>query len=547
MRFRDLNLKSKQLIAFALVLIVFSVASWFIIHRTTLLKESFDEVATNWLPRSIAIADLSRGISNYRSLALQHVLTVDKEAKTSLEKLLFLQIEQIDDYLDAYESLRDQARAHGLISATEDSLYNSFESDWDEYQSMFQEWFVLSQQNKSEASDKLIASENAILLDNIRGTLEELVTNISSEASQAAMRAEELHQTTQRAFVALLAISVLLSALIALTMTRLIADPLKKLAGATESISQGNLELVLDESGKDEIGSLAHSFERMATSLRAARAKTEQQAERLRQQNAELENTLSQLHKTQDELLLKEKMASLGKLVASLAHEINNPIGTVISAADVSERALRKLKESLQNRISEKDLQDDEQLVRSLTALDDNAKVTMTASQRIAGIVQSLKIFSQLDEADFQTVDLHEGIESSLVMLGTKKLAQIKVVKQFGTLPRIGCYPGLLNQVFINLISNAAEAIADSGTIIISTFQKDSEVLIEISDSGVGMSNERIKTLFDFGFSTVSTRVKMGTGLLTAYNIVQKHGGRIEVVSEVGKGSTFSIILPTTV
>lgn len=562
MRFRDLSLKSKQLIAFGLVLVVVLAASGFIIHRMTVLKESFDEVATNWMPRSVAVAELSRGISNYRTLALQHILTPSPFEKKSLEKLINLQIEQIQDYLDRYESLRDAAKERGLISATEDSLYESFDSDWDAYQSVFQEWFLISQQIESEDSsrqipgvgdfqiiagegvDRLIAGEGAILHDNIRWTLEGLVENINTEAQVAASTAEELLRTTRQGLAVLLAISIALSGIIALTMTRMIANPLKKLADATESVSQGNLELKLDMPGKDEIGILAQSFDRMSNSLKEARTKTEEQAEKLRQQNSELESTLTQLHATQEELLLKEKMASLGKLVASVAHEINTPIGTIISAADVSERALQKLRNSLEEIVSAEQIKSDEQLSRSLSALKDNARLTITAGQRISSIVQSLKSFSQLDEAEYQTVNLHEGLESTLVLLGTQKLAGITVVKKFGQLPGVGCFPGLLNQVFINIISNAAEAIFESGTISIETYTKDNEIMVDISDTGIGMSKERLKSLFDFGFSANASRVKMGTGLLTSYNIMQKHGGRIEVESEVGKGSTFSVILP---
>jgi len=553
MSFRDLKLKSKQLLAFGLVLVVVLGASGFILHRMAGLKESFDEVATNWMPRSVAIAELSQGISNYRTLVLQHILTPNPLDKKSLEKRINLQIELIQDYLDQYESLRDLSKESDLISVTEDSLYNSFDSDWDEYQSVFQDWFLTSKQNQSEDADllvsvesanPLIAGEGAILHENIRWTLEGLVESINSEAQSAATTAEKLLRTTRQGLALLLAISIALSGIIAITMTRLITNPIKKLADATEAVSQGNLELKLDMPGKDEIGSLAQSFDRMANSLKEARHKTEQQADKLRQQNSELEATLTQLHATQEELLLKEKMASLGKLVASVAHEINTPIGTVISAADVSERALLKLRNSLESIISAEQLESNGQLSRSLSALKDNARLTITAGRRISSIVQSLKSFSQLDEAEYQLVNIHEGLESALVLLGTQKLAGIIIVKKFGQLPEVGCFPGLLNQVFINIISNAAEAIFESGTISLETYTQANEIVIDISDTGIGMSGERMKSLFDFGFSANASRVKMGTGLLTSYNIMQKHGGRIEVESEVGRGSTFSVILP---
>lgn len=553
MHFHDFSLKSKQLVAFGLVLIVVLIASGFILNRMTNLKNSFDEVATNWMPRSVAVAELSRGISNYRTLALQHILTPSPFEKKSLEKLINLQIEQIQDYLDQYELLRDRSRERGLLSATEDSLYESFDADWDAYQSVFQEWFMLSQENETRTiekqapnmvADELITGEGAILHDNIRWTLEGLVEHINSEAQNAANKAEELHHTTRQGLAILLAISIGLSAVIAIVMTRLISNPLKKLADATESVSLGNLDLRLDSMGRDEVGSLSQSFNSMADSLREARNKMELQAERLRQQNSELESTVKKLHETQEELILKEKMASLGKLVASVAHEINSPIGAVISAADVSERALQKLKASMNSGLSEEAGQLVGQISLTLRVLEDNAKLTTAASRRIADIVQNLKSFSRLDEAEFQTVDIHQGIESSLILLGGKKLAGIEVHKKFANLPLLSCNPGLLNQVFMNIIANAANAISETGTITIETYQKNGELVVDVSDTGVGIPKERLKTLFDFGFSTDAKRVKMGTGLLTAYNIVQKHRGRIEVESEVGKGSTFSIILP---
>ncbi|MGH8016007.1 MAG: HAMP domain-containing protein, partial [Candidatus Zixiibacteriota bacterium] len=385
MRFRDIKFKNKQLTAFAMILLIFLVASGFILQRMTILKERFEDVATNWMPRSVAIAELSRGISNYRALALQHILTPSPFEKKSIEKLINLQIEQIQDHLDQYEELRDQAKGRGLISPAEDSLYESFDADWDEYQSAFLEWFLTSLKGEKgspgnfvpgENAARLITGDGAILHDNIHWTLEGLVEYINSEAQTAAIAAEKLIRTTRQGLAIFLALSIALSGTIAIVMTRMIANPLKKLADATVSVSQGNLELKIGVTGQDEIGSLALSFDRMANSLREARDQMEEQAERLRQQNSELEITLKRLHVTQEELLLKEKMASLGKLVASVAHEINSPIGTVISAADVSERALQKLKERISSLLTEPVIRNDEQLSRSLTALNDNTALT---------------------------------------------------------------------------------------------------------------------------------------------------------------------------
>jgi signal transduction histidine kinase len=184
------------------------------------------------------------------------------------------------------------------------------------------------------------------------------------------------------------------------------------------------------------------------------------------------------------------------------------------------------------------------QLQTAVEALRKSSPVAIKASNRITKIVNSLKSFARLDEATFQRVDLHEGLDSTLNLIEHEFRERINVVKEYGELPPLACNPGELNQVFLALLTNAAEAIQDRGTITIRTSTEGGNILVRVMDTGVGLSPERIQEIFDPSFKKVGSRVRAGMGLFVSNNIVQKHRGQIRVESEPGKGSTFTVTLP---
>jgi len=262
----------------------------------------------------------------------------------------------------------------------------------------------------------------------------------------------------------------------------------------------------------------------------------------LRDKNKRLEVALSELKETQKQLIIQEKMASLGNLVAGIAHEVNNPIGAVASASDVSARCIEKIK-SLLNGDDHEPLAENKQFLRSLQMLEDNSKVSKLASERIARIVKSLKTFARLDEAEFQEANLHEGLDSTLTLLHHETKNRIEIVKEYGSIPMVECYPNQLNQVFMNILINAIQAIEGKGTITVRTYVEDNEVKIQIADSGRGIPPDKLDKIFDPGYTSKSRGIGTGLGLSISYSIIEKHSGRIEVESEVGKGSTFTISL----
>jgi hypothetical protein len=264
----------------------------------------------------------------------------------------------------------------------------------------------------------------------------------------------------------------------------------------------------------------------------------------LEDKNAELANTLKELEEAQNQLIMKEKMASLGHLVAGVAHEVNNPIGAVHSAADVTARCIEKIRGILRSIQGREEVSDSDQLQKSLQILEDNNKITATASDRIAKIVRSLRSFSRLDEAEYQKANIHEGLDSTLTLLEHEMKDRIMVVKEYGEIPEISCYPSQLNQVFMNVLKNAVQAVEKKGQITIKTYVDDGQVMVEISDNGSGIPQEHLDKIFNPGFTTRGVGVGTGLGLSISYNIIQKHNGDIKVDSEVGKGSSFTIVLP---
>ena len=267
----------------------------------------------------------------------------------------------------------------------------------------------------------------------------------------------------------------------------------------------------------------------------------------LKEKNEQLEKLLAELQATQGQLIQSEKMAALGSLVAGIAHEINTPIGAIKSAADVSGRCIATIAASLQRAPSLEALQQDKQFVRALKALEDNNGVSDTASERILKIVKSLKSFTRLDQAEFQKADLHEGLESALTLLEPELRERIEVQRAYGDIPLVYCYQGEINQVFMNLLTNAAEAIKGRGIISIHTSRSGArEVAVQIRDNGVGIPESRLGDLFTPKFSREGARVKAGIGLFASYNIIQKHRGQIKVASRPGEGSSFTVVLPIT-
>jgi signal transduction histidine kinase len=295
---------------------------------------------------------------------------------------------------------------------------------------------------------------------------------------------------------------------------------------------------------------------------------------KLRHQTQQLEAALQEVKKTQTQLIQSEKMSSLGQMVAGIAHEINNPVNFIYANIPAISEYVKNCLEIIQlyqkhysqpvleiaERISEIDFDfircDSQKIINSLK----------TGSERIKNIVKSLRTFSRLDEAEIKEVDLHENIDSTLMILSYRLKERqnrpaINVIKEYGQLPLIECYAGQINQVVMNILSNAIDAfeflekhtelvsgqIGYSPTILIQTFLIDDKtVRIHISDNGVGMSLEVVEKIYDPFYTTKPVGYGTGLGLAISYQIIKSHQGCLLCTSELGKGTEFVIVIPRT-
>jgi two-component system, NtrC family, sensor kinase len=238
------------------------------------------------------------------------------------------------------------------------------------------------------------------------------------------------------------------------------------------------------------------------------------------------------------------RLATLGQLLAGIAHEINTPLGALASNHDVLKRSLSRLQAILADEVvDETELAE---VRRIVSALDGVMRVSDLAVTRVLDLVASLRSFGRPDGAAnaIERVDIHEGIDTAITLLGHQTRGRIEIRREYGDLPPVECAVQQLNQVFMNLLLNAVQAIDGEGVITVRTRAGSDTVSVAFVDTGHGIEPHHVAHIFEPGFTTKGQRVGMGLGLLIAQQIVSRHGGRITVASRPGQGSTFTVELP---
>ena len=280
--------------------------------------------------------------------------------------------------------------------------------------------------------------------------------------------------------------------------------------------------------------------------------------ETLFQETKEQKRLLQELKTTQSQLLQSEKMASIGQLAAGVAHEINNPVGFVNSNLGTLKTYLGELMELIDKYSdAEKELPEGSFLAKEIASyrekldldylrqdISDLLHESLDGIDRVKKIVQDLKDFSHVDNKERQWSDLHHGLDSTLNVVWNELKYKAEVKKDYGEIPQVNCVASQLNQVFMNLLVNAGQAIETRGEITICTRHRDDMVEISIADTGSGIPEDKIDHIFEPFFTTKPVGKGTGLGLSLSYGVVQKHGGTLEVESEAGRGTRFILTIP---
>jgi two-component system NtrC family sensor kinase len=277
---------------------------------------------------------------------------------------------------------------------------------------------------------------------------------------------------------------------------------------------------------------------------------------KLEDKNRKLADALQQIEKTQHQVIQQEKMATIGLMAAGVAHEINNPMSFIscnINSLGKYMERMREYQAALKIHLlacpdsSRQAIEEVQRKLKIEYILEDTISLvnqSLEGAGRVRNIVQALKNFSRIDQADEELADIIQCLESTINIVWNEIKYVATLQKDFGKIPKIKCYPQQLNQVFMNLLVNAAHAIAGMGEITVRTWQDSTNIFISISDTGSGIPVDIQQLIFEPFFTTKEAGKGTGLGLPISYDIVKKHGGDLMLASQLGLGTTFTVRLP---
>ncbi len=424
-------------------------------------------------------------------------------------------------------------------------------------------WFCQEQNDSSVGQQIMTIAFPVSYIDEVDGQLSTEGTVLLGLSLEAIY--EEIAALRHRLLL-LWAVALSLGIFSSRFLARRITKPIEGVAKGALRYAKGDLSHRIEVQVTDEISVLADNLNHMAVQIhknlneiedlnRGLEVKVEKRTKDLARANSDLVTAMDDLKDTQAKLIHSEKMASLGQLVAGVAHELNNPLNFIYNGLGPLRDSVTDLRELLVRfdglaSLTQTDRQDIDcfkeeiEYDEMVESLDELIATIGEGARRATVIVRDLRNFSRLDEAELKRANIHEGIEGSLNLMKHRLSGRIRLEKDFRVIPDFEFRPAQINQVFMNLLSNAEQSIKGKGTIQIRTRMVDHHAVVEFEDSGCGINPDDLHRIFEPFYTTKDVGEGTGLGLSITYGIIEQHGGVIDVRSQIGEGSCFSVKIP---
>lgn len=567
MRFRDFKIGTKQKLAFGFILAAMATVSLFSVNRMALLVNEIEAINSVWLQRTSVISNLNLNASLLRQNQLQSASGSDENEKVVLADSMISLIDLVATNVDVYDTLYSRTEAPFPNPESERAVYSDFDQRWEEYLDLTFQIIDLESEGRSEQAVSLLNRGAGEVFSRLGESLSELVRINNDGAQDHTNDAIQTFVNSRRRIIALFLLTLVVSIAIAAGLVRHITRALQEIVSAARTVSDGDLDNKVPVRSQDEIGALSQSFNRMTTSLKRSHEKTERQAAELREQgevlkanNADLVEALARLEETQEQLIMSEKMASLGQLTAGIAHEIKNPLNFVNNFASMSDELSTELIELL----GQDDWRDkpevSKELIELATDLRFNSGKILEHGVRADNIVKGMLQHSQGKVGTPESVEINPLVReyTNLAFHGMRandRTFQTGIETHFGDeVAHARIIPQEFGRVLLNILNNAFYANqkrSKSSTaeykplVIVKTSRENGFIRISISDNGGGVPSNIENNIFEPFFTTKPSGSGTGLGLSLSYEIITKgHGGKLFLLNRPGDGAEFCIQIP---